>query len=238
MGISCSKIAPARPAGPDSSQQTATSRVSDTKKGGGAHFCAGAPLRLSGEFNFPLDSSRPNLGIVNIYLGPFPIGQYNYFELRFPGKRTFSGDVCNLTAYEESWQFHVTTTVSDLKGNILFQMQDNRWQINRRAVRKYNYDDHGIEVFDHDGRIAFSMDFRPNPLEYNIPALYFQGIYPCTDSTLRYIEDNPNDRGFFNIWHVQYGTPALNRQFDHLYDSLPVLPMFRYTGKDWQHSRL
>lgn len=37
---------------------------------------------------------------------------------------------------------------------------------------------------------------------------------------------------------MPYKTPAQRAWFDHLYDSIPIQPMFRYTGKDWQHSRL
>ncbi|HTI08245.1 MAG TPA: hypothetical protein VL832_06800 [Puia sp.] len=170
----------------------------------------------------------PNSAEAVVFLGSLANGEFNLDELRDSIKRTFAG-TCNLTTYVVNLKYFITATIYDLHGNLIFLVQDNKWQIFKNSIRKYNYDDNGFEVFDKDGRIAMSIDFRTFRIA---PALYVKGIIPCTSSSLTYY--SPED--FF--LNVAYGTRELNRAFDNLYNSYPIQPLFRYTGNDWQHARL
>jgi hypothetical protein len=197
-------------------------------RSGSGNCFPGQPLAASGEFSWPIDPSLSNAAEAVVVLGGGNNGEYNLDELRDHRKRGLAGG-CHLDTYILDLKYFITASIYDLHGNLMFQSQDNKWQVFKNAIGKYNYDDHGFELYDKAGRIALSIDFRVFRIA---PALYINGIMPCTDSTLFYY--SPHEI----FWNLPYGTKQLDRAFDRLYDSVPIMPMFRYTGRDWQHSRL
>ncbi|WP_431216916.1 hypothetical protein ACQ86N_21605 [Puia sp. P3] len=226
-GVACNKMTPQL-------RQTATqdATVADAAKNGsrtGKGSCfPGQALETSGEFYWPIDSTLPNYAQVVVFMGNGPNGQYNLDELRDRKRRGLAG-TCDLEFYTQNLQYFVTASIKDLYGNLMVQIQDNKWKVFRNAILKYNYDSLGFELYDKAGRIALSIDVR----KFGIgPAVYSSVISPCTDTTLSYYA--PTD--FY--YRILYGTRELNRAFDQLYRSDPIPPLFRYTGKDWQHARL
>jgi hypothetical protein len=198
----------------------------------GPCFRPGMPMETSGVFDFPIDSTLPGYTQIYAFLGGRSSDPYNLTELFYSNYLSLF-NICNMTIYVSDFKYFITATVNDLQGNLLIQIQDNAWHVNRNAIHKFNYDDNGLEVIDREGHVAISIDFGGT--------IYVQGIIPCTSTSLGYYvlpEFSPTyTEGVFQL-NIPYGTPELNKDFEHLYDSLPIKPMFRYVGRDWQHSRL
>lgn len=222
--VGCNKMTPeirnAVPVTTQSESQTATSA-----KNGHGHIKPGTPLETSGVFNF---SIHPENQLIIAILGSHRSGFYPFAELKHTPNHIFPLDyVCDLTVYIQQLTYHVTTDVKDLHSRLLLRVLDNKWRVFRDSVGKYNYDDKGFEVYDKDGHIAFNV----NLVDGSTQKIYINGIIPCTSTSLGYYSPSfASD--------VPFGTPALDKAFDHLYDSLPIRPLFRYTGKNWQHARL
>jgi len=192
-----------------------------------ARCIPGQALATFGEFYWPIDSTQSNAVQIVVYLG-YNADAFNLGELR-DRRRRLLASVCNLEFYTQDLQYFVSGSIYDLYGNLMFQVQDNKWKIIRNSILKYNYDDNGFELYDKAGRIALRIDVRsPN---YG-PKIYCSVISPCTSTTLIYCAP-------LNFYlNVPYGTKALDRAFEQLYQSDPIPALFRYTGKDWQHARL
>ena len=133
------------------------------------------------------------------------------------------------------WYFSVNTTVKDRNGNTLIQMMDSKWYVYTNNVSKYNYDAHGLELFDKQGHIAFSIDSKKSQSDMFGAALVVQGLFPQPDGTFMFAEltDGP-----LPPLYLPSGTPELNAIFDSVYNQYPIQPLFRYTGPNWQHARL
>ncbi|HXD79617.1 MAG TPA: hypothetical protein VN616_17495 [Puia sp.] len=186
----------------------------------------GSPLESCGEFVFLIDSTD---AVITGVLGDRGGGFWNYGEFVVAPDGVFPlFNVCNFSAYIYHLRYHLTMKIYDLRGRLIFAVNDNKWQVYRNAAGKFNYDDKGFEVYDKENRIAFNL----NLVDFGQQFMYFQGIIPCSSSSLAYYNRT------YTFFTVPYGTPALNAAFDHLYDSIPIQPLFRYTGRDWQHSRL
>lgn len=188
----------------------------------------GAPLETCGVFEFPIDSTLNGGTIVTTFLGLRSFGDYNLAEFYY-SRGPFGGfTVCNLRAYILNWNFYVTGSIYDLKGNLVFEVQDNHWKVYRDAVRKFNYDSKGFEAYSKDGRIAISIDLNAR----SIASLWVRALVPCSSTTLGYFPDAE----YFN--NFPYGTPESDSVLNNLMIQYPISPMFRYTGRDWQHARL
>lgn len=244
-GICCTKQSPASLQSGNQETVSENNKAAGAKSGQSAEhhgfpfsrkhrpcFKPGMPLETSGVFDFPIDSTLPGNTQIYVFLGGRHNDPYNLTELFFSSYLPLYS-ICNMTIYISDFKYFITAKVYDLQGNLLFEIQDNTWRVYRNAIHKFNYDDNGLEVIDKEGRIAISIDFGGT--------LYVQGIIPCTSTSLGYYllpEFSPNFKeGVFEM-NIPYGTPELNKAFDHLYDSLPIKPMFRYVGKDWQHARI
>lgn len=51
----------------------------------------------------------------------------------------------------------VDITIKDINGNIIFQMIENQWIVNKSFILSVNYNSKGIEVIDYTGMILFRM---------------------------------------------------------------------------------
>ena len=192
------------------------------------HCKPGTALATSGEFDFIVDTG--NLFLADI-LSDHGFGTYNYSELTFnPDNYYYMVTECNLTTYIYHFKRYIDAEIRDLHGNLLLEFRKSKWQVFRNAIGKFNYDDNGLEVYDKEGRIAFNMNFVDGGSQFT----FFNGIIPCTSTRLGYFSYSSS---VFST-NMPYGTPKLNHEFDSLYRARPIKPIFRYTGRDWQHSRL
>ena len=190
-------------------------------------------LAICGVFDLPIPPNLDNGTTIEASLGIIPYGTYAYAELLVnPSviEGFFSTPV--LEAYTVNFKYFFSASIKDLKGNPLVDIKDNKWFVYIENVGKYNYDANGFEVYDKAGHISLSFDFMPGTRIVN---LRVQGVVPISSSTLEYYAYNfpdPNQNEF------QYGTPALNKFFEYIYTTVPIQPIFRYSGPGWQHARL
>ena len=130
------------------------------KKGAGPQ-----KLAVCGTLTLPIDTTI-NYGIDIIVF----VGIYNAHEtipeLKIHDSTNFFNDQF-MQINSVHWDFSVNATIKDLYGNTLLQMMDNKWYVYSNNVGKYNYDAKGLELFDKQGHIAFSIDSR-NPLRMSL----------------------------------------------------------------------
>ena len=196
------------------------------KKGAG-------PQKLApcGTLTLPIDTVQKYPIDIIVFIG-IAIGQETIPEMRYHDSTNFSNDP-SLQINALHWYFSVNATVKDLNGNTLMQMMDNKWYVYTNNVGKYNYDAKGLEIFDKQGHIAFSIDSK-NPVGEGDPSLTIQGLFPSPDGTVVIAELTESGHNLI----LPYGTPELNAAFDSVYFQSPIQPLFRYTGPNWQHARL
>jgi hypothetical protein len=162
-------------------------------------------------------------------LGYREYGTYTYAELLSnPSQGFFSSPV--LEAHTADFKYFISASIKDLKGNPLVEIKDNKWFVYIENVGKYNYDATGFEVFDKAGHISLSFGFT---YRAGLVNLEVQGVIPTSGSTLEYYA-----LAAPSLIDFQYGTPALNKAFQDIYDIVPIKPIFRYQGSGWQHARL
>jgi hypothetical protein len=222
--VACNKGIPNDPTcGCEPEQQT-------IKKGGAS---LSKVLYPCGVLSLPIDSSFGPGTLVAAYLGFRALGLYNLLELSGYSRIAFFVD-SNVQIYSVHYNYFISTNIRDLKGNLLVQINDNKWFIYTKAVGKYNYDAKGLEVFDKEGHIALSIDSKPYTSTGSYPTtLNVQGVIARTNNTVTLYE---LDR--YLPVDYPYGTSALNKAFNHVYDSIPITPLFRYSGANWQHARV
>jgi hypothetical protein len=186
-------------------------------------------LAICGVFNFPIPKNTDRSADIQASLGGTPYGTYAFAELLAnPSQNFFS--VPDLEAHTANFEYFISASVKDLKGNPLVEIKDNKWFVYTGNVGKYNYDSAGFEVYDKAGHISLSFNYIQEGTFFNLAV---QGVIPDSDSTLEYYAN-----GVYQYIDFQYGTPALNEAFQVIEDGLPIQPIFRYTGVGWQHARL
>jgi len=190
------------------------------------------PLAICGTFNFPIDPIQNPWDLISVYLGlQKQLGMYSIQELGTGITLNFLGGP-SLDIKAIGYNFVINANITDLKGNPLIQVMDNKWYIYKNNVGKYNYDAKGMEIYDKLGHIAFSIDARPNA-KAAFSTLVYQGISLFSDNTVDYFVYD--DR---LIPEFPYVTPEDKAAFEQFYNAFPIQPMFRYTGPNWQHARL
>jgi len=201
------------------------------KKGGGPQ-----KLAVCGTLNLPIDSTDYLTDII-VFVGFYSVAHETVQELKLnPGTSFFNNSPISLQIYGLHWYFSVNTTLKDRNGNTLLQMMDSKWYVYTNNISKYNYDARGLEIFDKQGHIAFSIDSR-NPLTDMFgSSLTVQGLFPQPDGTFLFAE--AEGEGPQAPFYLPSGTPELNAIFDSVYNQYPIQPLFRYTGPNWQHARL
>lgn len=190
-------------------------------------------LAICGTLTLPIDTTI-NYGIdIIVFVGVYYVAHETIPELKLHDSTNFfNGPFMQINSVH--WDFSVDATVKDLNGNTLLQMIDSKWYVYTNNVSKYNYDAKGMEIFDKQGHIAFSIDSK-NPLTDMFgSSLTVQGLFPLPDGTFLFAETiESNLPLYFSI-----ATPEQKAEFDSVYSHFPIQPIFRYTGPNWQHARL
>ena len=131
----------------------------------------------------------------------------------------------------------ISMKVYDLRGNLIAEIEDNKWRPNKNFSGKYNYDKKGFEVINNQGNIAASFDIvGPNTIKV-------QGIFPYIEQQRILILGN---NGFT---YPPFGSKEIEEKVERLtgkkYDdylkeqinAVPIKQIFEYTGSDWLHKR-
>lgn len=186
-------------------------------------------LAVCGVFNLPIDPNDGRATNIIASLGWREFGFYEYAELLSDPNQGFFG-YPNIEANTSDFNYFLSATINDLKGNPLVVFKNNQWFVYLENVGKYNYDSTGFELYDKAGHICLSFDFSVTGGANN---LLVQGVVPTSDSTLSFY--TLSESVYINF---PYGTPASNQFFEYVYHTTPIEPIFRYTGPHWQHARL
>jgi hypothetical protein len=197
------------------------------KKGGGPQ-----KLAVCGTLNLPIDTTLNYWFDIIVFVGDYNAHE-TIPELKLRDSTNFFNEpFMQINAVH--WDFSVNATIKDLYGNALLQMMDSKWYVYTNNVGKYNYDAKGLEIFDKQGHIAFSIDSKNPPKDMFNSSLTVQGLFPLPDGTFLFAETiDRNLPLYFSI-----ATPEQKAEFDTAYSHFPIQPLFRYTGPNWQHARL
>lgn len=86
----------------------------------------------------------------------------------------FSG--INFKAWLDKGKIKVTTKILDMNGNIIADMVENEWNVNKPAYAyDRNFNDTSLEVKDHSGNVVFQIDVSDN-------RVYLRGVFHRPDS--------------------------------------------------------
>jgi hypothetical protein len=131
----------------------------------------------------------------------------------------------------------LTIKIYDIEKRIVGEVINNDWRPNLNCSSKYNYDDHGFEVFDNEGRIAFNISLDGNVLK-------FKGIF--YDPETKAVVDACDNGVTTTVYGVSWADSATAfeekmsaKEFvDKMGDQCQITQLFRYTGTDWVGKRL
>ncbi len=113
--------------------------------------------------------------------------------------------------------------VYDIEGNLIAEIENNNWRPNKNFTGKFNYDDRGFEVIDNKGNVAINFTVS----ESN--KIIIQGIFQFKEIGKIFLCGN-NGFNILDMTNIQ--------NFNQEIDGINIAKIFRYTGKNWLHSRL
>ncbi|MBP6022561.1 hypothetical protein [Ferruginibacter sp.] len=127
----------------------------------------------------------------------------------------------------------INTKVYDINDNLIAEIENNKWRLNKNYAGKFNYDKTGFEVIDNKGNIAMSVDV----LASNMVAI--QGIFPIKSALRIFIA------GSQGVTSVPYSNSAVDKKilqttgkkyddfFNERVSDVKMKQLFEYTGKDY-----
>ncbi len=127
----------------------------------------------------------------------------------------------------------INTKVYDINDNLIAEIENNKWRLNKNYAGKFNYDKTGFEVIDNKGNIAMSVDV----LTSNTVAI--QGIFPIKSALRIFIA------GSHGFTAVPYSNPEVDKKilqttgkkyedfFNQRVSDVKMKQLFEYTGKDY-----
>lgn len=127
--------------------------------------------------------------------------------------------------------------ILDVDGNILVELEENRWRPNKNLISKYNYDKTGFEVFNNKGQIIISLDIISNDL------VVIQGIFASKESdvVLFYGNGRTTTIPMKNSERAKKLSAKQGKSYEEIFNDaikmVEVKQLFEYTGKDWLHKR-
>lgn len=183
-------------------------------------------FKVTGSFSFSFDSLK-NSDQYEVVLGKFKTGSpFNIPELKVNNCNYGLINHNNLNIRIQDCKLVIDAKVYDVERNLIAEVSENSWRINRNFVSKFNYDDKGFEVFDNKGRVALSVDIRRD-------GVFVRGILRNseTDDAILVADDKRYPFSYINESSI--------RDIYKLYSAKDTItPMFLYTGKRWRFKRI
>lgn len=171
---------------------------------------------ISGEFNLLLDKEQSDITLhygSNEIINP---KESFIFGLNINGM-SVSANYAPIYFLIANDVLYITTKLYDEEANLIVEIENNKWRLNKNFVSKFNFDDKGVEIFDNKGRVFFSVNILPqNTIE--IQAILASG------KTLDLVTPN----GFFG---------GINGDGISILNTLNIQPLFEYTGNKWRGVR-
>lgn len=183
-------------------------------------------FKVTGSFSFSFDSLK-NSDQYEVVLGKFKTGSpFNIPELKVNNCNYGLINHNNLKIRIQNCKLVLDAKIYDVERNLIAEVSENSWRINRNFVSKFNYDDRGFEVFDNKGRIALSVDIRRD-------GVFVRGILRSseTDDAILVADDKRYPFSYVN-------EQSLLNLYKLYTEKDPITPMFSYTGKKWRFKRI
>lgn len=176
----------------------------DLNKSGGVNFKVGTNI-----FNYSLEELSKPLPISSVF---------NKITKLNSGFENISIRYSNNNIY-------LSGTIYDINKNIIVELVDNKWRVNKTFIYKFNFDDHGIELFNHLGQVVFSLDIN----ERN--QVQIQGISYNHDLNVVGISTT-SGLVILNLLENNFHTRLDDALYKHKF-----MPIFEYTGNVWRRVR-
>jgi hypothetical protein len=176
---------------------------------------------------------KSNLLIWELGGNPFVFNKneinLNELAIPFQNKIIKPFDGLNFTASLLNDKIMVTSTIRDTVGNIIVEMVNNEWQVNRPLFAfDRNYNDTSLEVRDNTGNIVFQIELSKNKMlmhgKFVKPDGQIIMVFP-----IMYPKKNmPGITGIVNYESGNY----------HLIRNTKIRPLFKYPSSLHQGERV
>lgn len=135
--------------------------------------------------------------------GPLFQGDFSIFKKR------------GLEVKQINGQIYVSISVADSQGNIIAEVKDNEWKINRSKLCDRNYSRDSFEVKDAKGKVVLQLRLKENILQ-------FQGILYDPKKNLLWLMAQRERDGRMDGF-MEVAEPGKNFNYD-------ISPIFKYPG--------
>ena len=185
---------------------------------------------LTGEFDFDLGKPLYDTTRVHVLYGNGDM--YNTLKT-IPGN-AFSGT--RIIAFDDgyipitfdiiNYKPVISLKMWDLEGNLVVEIENNKWRRYPNSTGKFNYDSRGFEIFDNSGNLIFNIDF----VSYNI--IKIQGYVADLIHHAIWI---PASGAIYNSdWNNPETIKAIRTELF----KYPATRLFEYSGDNWLGKRL
>ena len=116
----------------------------------------------------------------------------------------------------ENGKLSISTIIRDLSGQIIAELVNNEWQVNKNNIFDRNYNDRAIEVRDKAGKIVLQVAHFGD-------TIYFAGIFHCKNG--KTVSLHPIQKGEAVIELIPLG-----KESDYQIDPIFKYPSDRYFG--------
>lgn len=128
--------------------------------------------------------------------------------------------------------------IYDLDGNLIAEIENNRWRINRNFIGKFNYDEEGVEIIDNQGKIVFSLNIVDS-VSIRVQGIFIDRYFHRGVLIAGYLKNE-----FFPIKTPENIAEILKKKnlsyenaLKEAIERVEFRQLFEYTGNDWLHKR-
>lgn len=129
--------------------------------------------------------------------------------------------------------------IYDIDRNLIAEIENNRWRINKNFIGKFNYDEKGVEIIDNQGKIVFSLDIIDSV------SIRIQGIFIDRNFNKGILIAGHLSNEIFPIKTPESMAEILDKKklsyenaFKEAVERVQFKQLFQYTGNNWLHKRI
>ena len=164
---------------------------------------------------------RPNSNVFSIVFGSNTVSvTSDMFEEGVPIGRLYSNVGFDIHVKFHEDQVLVSTILNDEMGNVVVELNDSEWVLNKTNFLSINYDDSALEIINNQGLIIFQMEFKNKTLTMS-------GIYYTEENAIVY-----SNQGQFVI---PISTENFKGQLKK--SASNIIRIFQHTGEDYLGKR-
>lgn len=153
-------------------------------------------------------------------LAEIPVEDVDYFGRKIP-ENPFSG--VKYKASISNNKISVNTSLLDEKGNLIAEMQDNEWLVNRNFSIDRNFDNTALEVKDNSGDVIFQIEIVKN-------IVYLKGKFMRPDGFIAMAASKKTHSGRERGYHLVFKPPKKELE-PRLLNLVSIDPIFKYPSE-------